>query len=117
MDPKLPPFPVDDVTLDAVEHSLAAYLTFEGENGEELAEPRVAGADFQLDNLLDFYAGAVGDDPNGYQIEPGGFHVPGISGMEIWMDTRPTYTHKDVIHALIAEVRRLRGSGDRPGGA
>lgn len=104
----LPPLPLDDVTLDAIEHALDAYLTYEGENGEELDEPRLAGAEYQLTGLLDFLAGAVGKDPNGYLLEPGDVRIPGLAGAEVWMDTRPTYSERDLIRALVAEVKRLR---------
>lgn len=116
-DDLLPPFPVDDMTLDAVAHSLDACLTYEGEDGEDLEEPRVIGAEYQLAALLDFLAGATGRDPNGYQLEPGSVRLPGIEGAEIWMDTRPTYTPHDVIRALIEEIRRLRDASELNGGA
>lgn len=44
----LPSFPVDDVTLAALEHALGASMTFV--NGE----PSIVGADYDLHQLLDF---------------------------------------------------------------
>lgn len=97
MSEPLPPFPVDDVTLDAIEHSLGHYLTEGDEDG-----PGSGGADYSLDILLDFYSGTM-DDPEGVtterEIQP---------GIILVVDPRPHYTISDVIESLIAEVRRLR---------
>jgi hypothetical protein len=110
MNETLPPIPLDDLTLDAIEHALGACLTYDGEDGETLDEPRLIGAEYQLATLLDFLSGAVGEDPNGYQLEPGDVRLPGIEGAEVWMDTRPHYSEKDLIAALVAEVRALRAA-------
>lgn len=104
-DDLLPPVPVDDLTLDAIEHALGAALTFEDENGEPLDAPRVVGADYSLSALLDFLGGTMGDDPNQEVIEPG--IMPDDPPRWVY-DTRPSYSEKDLIRALIAEVRRLR---------
>jgi len=45
------PFPVDDFTLDQVEHALDARLTMVD------GEPVVVGADFSLPKLLEFMSG------------------------------------------------------------
>jgi hypothetical protein len=49
--PPLPSFPVDDVTLAAIEHALGGAL----EMRDDL--PVLVGADFSLDTLLDFLSG------------------------------------------------------------
>jgi hypothetical protein len=112
------PFPVDDATLGAVEHALGGALTFDGENGETLTQPRLTGADYSLSSLLDFLAGCTGRDPNEELIQAGRDEsdLPewergrDWSAAEIVYDTRPHYTERDVIAALIAEVRRLRAA-------
>jgi hypothetical protein len=117
----LPDFPVDDSTLAAIEHALGGALTFDGENGERLAEPRLVGADYSLSTLLDFLAGCTGRDPNEELIQPGRDEsdLPewergrgGWSDAEIVYDTRPHYSEHDLIAALIAEIRSLREDQD-----
>lgn len=102
-DSVLPPFPVDDATLAAVEHALGASLTFD-EDDVLMERPRVIGADFTLSTLLDFLAG-VRDDPHGMmeliREDP-----------EVWYDPRPHYSLQDVIGALISEIRMLRAKAE-----
>ena len=94
----LPPFPVDDVMLDAVEHALGGALTV-----DEAGTQRLVGADYSLPQLLNFLSGY---DPE--QVVPlvdeDGYEVPGwteyVGGV--------MYTRDCIIRALIAEVRRLR---------
>lgn len=117
-EPELGPFPLDDVTLDAIEHSLGYCLTFDGENGEQLDQPRGIGADYSLSTLLDFLSGALGRDPNEVLISPGRDEsdLPewergrNWANAEIVEDTRVHYTERDLIRALIGEVRSLRES-------
>lgn len=79
----LPPFPTDDVTLLAVEHALN-YSLIINEDGNPASSGK---ADYSFYELMDFLA-KVGPDPeDGFQ----------------------TYSHSDVIRALIAEVLILRG--------
>jgi hypothetical protein len=120
----LPPFPTDDATLMAVEHALDYCLTFEGEDGEELDEPRGVGAEYSLPALLDFLSGTI-EDPDGVVTliagDPEKHDLDialGITGVgpfgigpntPIYVDPRQHYTERDVILALINEVRRLRG--------
>jgi len=94
----LPPFPVDDVTLAAVEHALGGSLTYEG---DELVR---VGADYSLWDLLDFMAGATGEDPDQEVLHRDWDGTP-----DLVVDHRQHYTPNDIIAALIAEVRRLRG--------
>jgi len=108
----LPPFPVDESTLNLIEHAMKGALTYErpdhirydsGDDG-----PWLVGAEFSLSQLLDFLGGTVGRDPNEEVIRPADPDRPGIEGAEITYDTRIHYTEHSVIKALIAEVRRLR---------
>lgn len=94
-------FPVDDVTLDALEHALGGALTFEGvENHED--GPRLVGADMSVSKLLDFLSG-YDESKLGPLTLDDGHDVDG------WVEyPDPLYHRDDVIRALIAEVRRLR---------
>lgn len=124
----LPPFPVDDATLLAVEHALGAALTFDRPEEADLSDagPYLVGAEYSLGALLDFLAGATGRDPNEELIQAGRDEddLPewergrDWSNAEIVFDTRPHYSERDLISALIAEVRRLRllsAGGDTDG--
>ncbi|HZQ33706.1 MAG TPA: hypothetical protein VFB19_18490 [Mycobacterium sp.] len=96
----LPPFPVDDFTLDQIEHALGGSLGFA--DGDP--EPHLVGADFSLSALLDFLSGydesRLVQAVNEYDTPiPDTFEYPD-----------PIYHVNDVLRALIAEVRRLRGS-------
>lgn len=110
----LPDFPVDDLTLDAIEHSLGYCLTIDDE-GNPVSD---GSADYSLDTLLDFLAGTIGRDPNEILISPGRDEsdLPewergrDWSSAEIVEDTRIHYSKHDLIRALVAEIRRLRGS-------
>lgn len=93
----LPPFPVDDVALAALEHALDARLTV-----DEDGNTRVVGADMSVGRLLDFLAGNDGSRVKPL-LDEDGYEVTG------WVeDEAPSYTRDDVIRELIAEVRRLR---------
>ena len=94
----LPPFPVDDFTLDQIEHALGGSLTFD----QDSTEPRLLRADFSLSRLLDFLSGydesRLIQAVNEYDTPiPDTFEYPD-----------PIYHVNDVLRALIAEVRRLR---------
>lgn len=93
-DTTLPPFPVDDFTLDQVEHSLSgAYeVTDDGEH-------RWVGSDFPLPRLLDFLSG---------YNEDRSVHIGYAGGTPIYEHLDPVYSERDLTRALIAEVRRLR---------
>lgn len=100
---KLGPFPVDDLTLAAIEHSLDHRLTFV--DGELVG----VGADMSLTDLLDFLSGY---DPTKVEVpaDPGdGPQITEYIG-------GPLYTHESVIRALITEVRRLREASESVGG-
>lgn len=101
----LPAFPVDDVTLAAIEHALGgAYTVDTDEDGHHTH--RLVGADYSLHDLLDFLSGydpsqvIPATDADGYEM-PGVTEYPGV-----------LYHVNDIIKALIAEVRRLRTDSD-----
>lgn len=97
----VPEIPVDDTALDAIEHALDAGLTYED------GEPKLVGADYNLTQLLDFWAGI---DPNakGEYIGHGDPLGIGIEAPMYDHTDHITLRESDVIRALITEVRRLR---------
>jgi hypothetical protein len=82
----LPEFPVDDLTLAAVESSIREH--------------------FDLGYLLDFMAGIDQNDTS---------QVEATDDPQHFIDHRDHYHPNDVICALIAEVRRLRAVPREPG--
>lgn len=74
----LPPFPVDDQTLDI------------------LAQP------WGLLHAIDMYSRLAGSDPDAVES------VDYIAGQEVTVLRDPQYSTQDVIDALSAEIRRLR---------
>lgn len=107
----LPPFPVDDATLLAVEHALGGAYEVDDDGTHTLV-----GADYTLSQLLDFMAGTMGEDPNaevlseGHEVAEGAPLWEQIAGAKVVVDSRVHYTPHCIIDALIAEVRRLRGA-------
>lgn len=107
-------FPVDDFTLDQLEHALG---TCYGDRDPDTGAHELVGGEFTISQLLDFMGGTVGRDPNAELIQAGRDEndLPewergrDWSSAEIVYDTRLHYTRDCVIRALIAEVRRLRG--------
>lgn len=97
---RLPPFPVDDVTLAALEHALEGRLII-GEDGSH----RLVGADMSVPKLLDFLSGY--DEAQVEMLDPGDDRL-GFAGAAITEYHGQIYTRDCVIRALIAEVRRLR---------
>jgi hypothetical protein len=95
----LPPFPVDDVTLLAVEHALDACLSYD-EATEQFTN---VGSDYSLDQLCEMLSGV---DPTKWvpSVDDDGFEIPGM----VEYPDGPIYHPNDIIRALIAEVRRLR---------
>lgn len=98
----LPEFPVDDFTLDQLEHALntrvdgPAVMPFEDSGNE----PRkLVGGEFTLPQFLDFMSG---HDPTRATLVG---HADDVPIYESW-DQR--YSEHDVIRALVAEIRRLR---------
>lgn len=94
----LPPFPVDDATLDLIESALASSFVGWAEDGP-LREP----GQFGLDRVLEFLSGY---DPT--------LCVPLLNEYDTELPdaveyTGTLYSEADVMRALIGEVRRLRG--------
>lgn len=90
----LPPFPVDDGTLDL----LCAAIDPRGA-GDELAERSCVG------DFLDMMSQLGGSDTAAVAEE----HADG------WVEMRdPTYSTHDVMTALVDEVRRLRSTHTDP---
>lgn len=90
-------FPIDDVTLDAIEHALGGAYTV-----DEDGEPVLHGADMSLPQLLDFLSGY---DPAKLQPVLNEYDTP---MPDVSLYPEPLFSRDDVIRALIAEVRRLR---------
>ncbi len=114
---ELAPFPVDDATLAAVEHALGGVLSCDAEHGGTVDEPVLIRADYSLSTLLDFLSNTTETDhPLRYRIDQNGDRIDpeqaarddALGADQWWIDERPHYTERDVIAALIAEVRRLR---------
>jgi hypothetical protein len=96
----LRPFPVDDLTLDALEHAMGGAYTVDGDGTHHLV-----GADFTILQLFDWLAGILHEDDNVVLQRMSDVDDPGIP---IFYDPRPQFHINDVVRALIAEVRRLR---------
>lgn len=105
----LPVFPTDDLTLDMVEASLAYVLAVDNETSEIVpVDPDVT----PMHALLDFLSGTT-NDPLGL-VEHHGMVETFFGSAEMTVDPRPTYSERDVIAALIHEVRRLRATTPAP---
>lgn len=110
---ELPDFPVDDFTLNQLEHALNTCIEITDEG-----ERRTVGGEFTVSQFLDFMSGYDPDRSTlvGYTTGiPGspdseGFHDQPIPIYEGWDQH---YSDHCVIRALIAEVRRLRAGADR----
>ena len=105
MSETLPPFPLDDDVLDRLLEALGTCYGPMREDGTH----ELVGGEFTLSQLLDFYSGydrskevdlGVGPDPLGF-------------GQDVqWTEyPDPVYSERDVMGALIHEVRRLRQEG------
>lgn len=94
----LPPFPVDDVTLAAVEYALETALNDDPDNPRPVL-PDGTLADMSLPRLLEFLSGP--SDTTTVMTLSNGTEVEGR--------VLPMYTERDVIRSLITEVHRLRG--------
>jgi hypothetical protein len=93
---KLPPIPIDDAALDSIEHALAAVYTVDDEG-----EHHIHGAEYNLPQLLDFWSG--------FNHDAG--VLTGYAGdVPIYTFDQATYTERDLIRALVTEVRHLRGA-------
>lgn len=97
----LPPFPVDDIMLNAVEHALGGALESDSDGNLQLV-----GSDYSLSTLLDFLSGYNPEQVIPYEDED----------LHTWDDVveyigGALYHEHDIIQALIDEVRRLRMKG------
>lgn len=89
-------FPLDDVTLALIEHSLDAVYIIDN-NGD----PINVGSDMSLSKLLEFLSG------------PSDEIFEGVVGeTEIVYLTTPQYSVDDVIRAMITEIQNLRQKKD-----
>ena len=100
----LPPFPVDDFTLTQLEHALDTSVEV-ADDGER----RYVGGEFTLPRLLDFLSGY---DPEratliGYTDRIPGTDIPTDHSIAIYESWDQSYSHEDVICALIARIREL----------
>ena len=93
--PDLPPFPVDDSTLDLISLAL---------------DPGPDAERTSLSDLLDLLSRMAGSDPEavGEVLSDGDPYESGRATPEIHLMRDPIYHDHDVIRALVAEVRRLR---------
>jgi len=91
---KLDPIPLDDEALNAIEHALGAVYVVDDDG-----EHQITGAEYNLSQLLDFWSGHDHND---------GILVDQWGDTKVYGYTKPVYHEKDLIRALVAEVRRLR---------
>lgn len=88
---QLPPFPVDDFTLDALDHSLNGAFEVDAEGNQKLV-----GADYSFWQFLNFMSGY--DES---RLQP-------TDDPEVNLYNGQVYFPTDIIRSLIHEVRRLR---------
>lgn len=100
----MPPFPLDEFTLTALEHAINTRIEV-GTEGEHIP----VGGDFTLSRFLDFMSGYDGDR----SIFTGHY----IDGVPLYEHPDQVYSEHDVIRALIARVRELEADVARRGGA
>lgn len=104
----LPPFPVDDFTLDQLDHALNTCL------GDVIPDTggrhEKVGGEFTLSEFLQFMSGYDADRSTliGYTDTIPGTGIPTDHAVPIYEHWDESYTERCVIRALIAEVRQLR---------
>lgn len=89
--------PVDDSALSAIEDALDAAYGVD-ESGAHILER----GDFTLSQLLNFWSG---HDPSEARLA--GY----VGDAEVYEHPRPVLHPNDLIRALVAEIRRMRGDG------
>lgn len=100
--PQLPDFPVDDFTLDQLEHALNTCIDGPMSipfTDEPEAPRKLVGGEFTLSQFLDFMSG---HDPKRATL------VGEVDGIPIYESWDRHYSESNVMRALIAEIRRLR---------
>lgn len=95
-----PVVPLDDAALDAIEHALPGCFEVDDDGTH-----RLVGADYTLDQLLQFWSGI---DPNEEGTLVGYVDSPLMGNVPMYEMPGVYLTERDVIAALIAEVRSLR---------
>lgn len=87
--------PLDEFALSMMEEAMEATLGIDV-NGE----PYLERGEFTLDSLLEFWS------------ESGEYQFSGYTSddIPIYLRTTPRFSERDLIQALIDEVRRLRGT-------
>ena len=106
---ELPPFPVDDWALDLIDAALNPGPEAERTSLIELLEllSELGGADPRAVESVERIGGLPGIAEDLIEDDPGAY--------EIHYMRDPQYHEHDVIRALMAEVRRLRGEIDGRG--
>ena len=102
--PPVPQVPVDDMALDAIEHALGGAYRVDEDGTRHLV-----GAEYTLTSLLDLWAG-IDPKEQGTLVDPGDPGGLGITAAAVYEMPGTYLTERDVIRALIAEVRRLRAA-------
>lgn len=92
---KLPRFPTDDLTLNHLEHAMLGYYTVDSDGTHHLV-----GADFTVSQFLEFLSG--------YDENKAVFDKY-IGAVPCFIYPDQIYSEYDVLEALIAEIRWLRG--------
>lgn len=103
----LPPFPVDDATLDMLMAAIDPRS-----HGDPDAESSSVG------NFLVFVSELGGSDTDAVEgvLDPGDPDLPGLAGAPTHLMRDPQYSEHCVMRALVEEIRRLRGRRSTVGG-
>jgi hypothetical protein len=86
--------PLDDGALNAIEHALNGVVHVD-DDGRWHRE----GAEYGLDQLLQFWSGHDPDDS---------YHGGYIDGIPVYVANKPRLSEHDLIRALVEEIRVLR---------
>lgn len=98
----LPPFPVDDATLDLLSKAI---------------NPGPEAERSSVEDLLTLYSQLGGSDTEAVAevVDEGDADLGlGLAGAEVVLMRDPKYHVYDVVSALIAEIRRLRDLAESP---
>ncbi len=96
---QLPPFPVDDQTLDLLMTAINPWS--HGDPGSEMSS---------VGNFLVFMSELGGSDTSAVEevLDPGDHNIPGLAGASVSVMRDPQYHEHDVMTAMVEEIRRLR---------